>query len=482
MCTRVVFSFIFISFGFWYSMCAALPSADETFAEARQSMGWKELDARLLLSSLNNTPSAVPANCVVRKTAVAASTLLRPPVPVYVSIATISSRIQDVSLLVCDLLAGSVVPDRIFVLSSPEPFLLDSGVSPLAMPPSLLALAAKHHHPHTHNIHSGRNTNTTRVYSNANDASGVTVDITLVQTDHMLGPHRKLLPLLSRKWVWNKDVAILTMDDDIRVASSYLQQFVLRDAEGGGRSITAGTVRRIGVGLSGNGGVTLLPYKHWAQVHSCRGEVLVLPVGRGSVLYRPRFFHPVVFDSALRTLTATNDDLTFRLATLVNAVPVILLAPSQGLRTDLNSSLSSATTGLFRQRNRQARANNYSNVAQWRAGVGRVQSLGLLDHSSLAERVLVERGGACSSPLLQVLAKAGAAACVNVMPKQCALQWVCPPEDEEELAAESASSSSSRSLGAQVALFYAATVLLLLWLFRHKVWPLISQHGLGGGR
>jgi hypothetical protein len=61
----------------------------------------------------------------------------------------------------------------------------------------------------------------------------------------------------------------------------------------------------------------------WPRVQNERLEMLVLPTGNGGVLYRPRFFHEVVFDPVLRQLTAYNDDLTFRLATLVNRIPVV---------------------------------------------------------------------------------------------------------------------------------------------------------------
>jgi hypothetical protein len=50
--------------------------------------------------------------------------------------------------------------------------------------------------------------------------------------------------------------------------------------------------------------------------------MLLLPVGIGGVLYRPRFFHPVVFDKKLWELSRNADDLMFRLATMSNNVNV----------------------------------------------------------------------------------------------------------------------------------------------------------------
>jgi hypothetical protein len=51
--------------------------------------------------------------------------------------------------------------------------------------------------------------------------------------------------------------------------------------------------------------------------------MLLLPTGVGGVLYRPRFFNlSVAFNRELWGHTLRADDLTFRLATLANAVPV----------------------------------------------------------------------------------------------------------------------------------------------------------------
>lgn len=43
-----------------------------------------------------------------------------------------------------------------------------------------------------------------------------------------------------------------------------------------------------------------------------------------SILYRPRFFHPFVFNHELRLKTKTADDLMFRLTTLINHVPAVI--------------------------------------------------------------------------------------------------------------------------------------------------------------
>ena len=395
---------------------------------APTNIRWKEVNAAALLSSrsssgLGSDHSSLEVPCSVRADAVRASSLLHKPAPVYVSIATMSSRVQNVSLVVCDLLTGYAVPDHIFVLTSSEPFLLDRGVPHSVLPRPLLALAAMHARKHpnnnrsTHRYQTHNRSNIKNLSHNKKQSdipkTAVSVSVTIVQTNSSLGPHRKLLPLLSR--VWGRDVAVLIMDDDTRVTANYVGLFATQDRLQGGSAIIAGQVRRLGVcaatpsictssshdegKISGrcDAGVVMPPYNRWAQVTHCERELLVLPVGRGSVLYWPHFFHSIVFDSTLRRLTFSNDDLTFRLATLIKRVPVALVPRAVLHRTDLDPLQNTRmnTTSLFRQKNKGG-ASNYSNIAQWVAATSYLQSLHLLDYNSLSRvRLLLEREWYC---------------------------------------------------------------------------------------
>ena len=42
------------------------------------------------------------------------------------------------------------------------------------------------------------------------------------------------------------------------------------------------------------------------------------------MLYRPHFFHPIVFDETFRAVAATTDDISFRVAALLKKVPVFV--------------------------------------------------------------------------------------------------------------------------------------------------------------
>ena len=74
-----------------------------------------------------------------------------------------------------------------------------------------------------------------------------------------------------------------------------------------------------------NASLKLMDYDFclWPQIKNGKKEFLSLPTGSGGVIYRPRFFHKIVFDPILIGLTKYNDDLTFRLGTMANNISII---------------------------------------------------------------------------------------------------------------------------------------------------------------
>ena len=144
--------------------------------------------------------------------------------------------------------------------------------------------------------------------------------MSIVFTDN-IGPHRKLIPLLWHKW--HEDCVLVTSDDDIATRDLRGRLFQLLKYYVGSKkgSIVALRSRRIGICREEPHSPT--KYSRWT-ISSRFGsiETMQLPTGTGGILYRPRFFHPIVFDNQLRELTELADDLHFRLATLANDVPV----------------------------------------------------------------------------------------------------------------------------------------------------------------
>jgi hypothetical protein len=210
--------------------------------------------------------------------------------PVYISLTTMASRMNKINRTINSLIQARVLPTSIYLLISKEPYLLDEGVQQI--PDQLLCLVAEGY-------------------------------LQIVYTQN-LGPHRKLLPALKRHW--GEDVFIATVDDDMRRDQGYmilyqlLKHYVLG---GGGERVVALRTRRIGL-------CTALPYRitkyySWpVQLSYNRQEMLIMPTGTGGILYKPSYFHKVVFHKSLRFATGTADDLMFRLATMVKRVPVQL--------------------------------------------------------------------------------------------------------------------------------------------------------------
>ena len=278
----------------------------------------------------------------------------------YVVVATIAKRIKHVAEVINNILNGAAVPTHLYLMLSDHKFMLDSGLPAEKLPVYLKFLA-------------------------------YTGYLTIVYTEN-IGPHRKLLPILSR--IWNEDAVIVTFDDDRRVPRDSLLRLIKYYLNSERESVVGLRVRRIGFcatysydgddklipsttrktsldpsnvfegnstepllqrkleptldrsrtsfdvrsgrgqGVGGGGGKRKKLYRlgmteygacRWPRVQNryVTREMMALPTGNGGVLYRPRFFHPIVFDSHLRELTQWNDDLTFRLATMLKGTLVI---------------------------------------------------------------------------------------------------------------------------------------------------------------
>ena len=190
-----------------------------------------------------------------------------------------------------------MLPNHIYIFVSREPYLLDRG------------------------------TNETDILTECHGLIDVVKEyphISVIFTDN-IGPHRKLLPLLSMKW--NENCVIVTIDDHELYAKTALQSLIEFYIATNKSSIVSLRSRRMGV-CSDAPPWRLSPYmKHhrgtWPESLPGRQEMLILPTGTGGVLYRPDFFHPVVFDRRMLNLTRTGDDLLFRLSTMINNVFVV---------------------------------------------------------------------------------------------------------------------------------------------------------------
>jgi hypothetical protein len=281
----LVVAFLYVAVVFyladdWHSTAAA--GVSDPFLAPTDTFGWKEY---IPLSSAKDKPHqsgrpiglvGVPASSIVDQ-------------PVYVSITTISTRIKMVHKTIWQLLNGTVIPDSIYLFVSPDPFLLDQGVSAKDLEESHELQRLIKHYP-----------------------------VKIIFADN-IGPHRKLLPLLRNKWT--EDCLIITFDDEPKYwLENYVRQLLSYYVASNGSSIVTLKARRLS--FCHVPPFKVLSYNSWGEALYGMHEFFLLPTGTGGILYRPRFMHPVVFNRAYINITKTTDDLAFRLASMVRGTLV----------------------------------------------------------------------------------------------------------------------------------------------------------------
>jgi len=138
------------------------------------------------------------------------------------------------------------------------------------------------------------------------------------------GPHRKLLPIL-RKYQ-KEDVYLVTVDDDALPDIMHGLMFHLLHtlkANNFPEAVVALRARRMTICKSPPHKVH--PYNGWPILQgAAKLEMLVMPTGNPGIMYKPKYFHEVVFSLEFRNITVTTDDLMFRLCGMMKNIPVLL--------------------------------------------------------------------------------------------------------------------------------------------------------------
>lgn len=210
---------------------------------------------------------------------------------VYGTMTTTHFRIGQVHNTIRTIFKGVVVPDRLFVFISKDSFLLDKGIQPKNIPETIRQI-----------IRDG-------------------YPVSIIYTKN-IGPHRKLLPLLANKY--SEDCIIVTYDDENKRREElkwYLPSLLKYYAVSDKSSIVALRSRR--VGYCDLSPYKTLTYNFWIGFPRQTIEMLLLPTGTGSIMYRPSLLHPLIFSPLLRNATITTDDIAFRLSSMAYNVPVV---------------------------------------------------------------------------------------------------------------------------------------------------------------
>lgn len=166
--------------------------------------------------------------------------------PIYVSMTTIHSRLDGVAPTIESIFRGTLLPDRLFLLLSTEGHLLDTGVSRDEILSHPVAELARR------------------------------FPLTVVLTENF-GPHRKLLPLLARKWT--EDCVIVTVDDHERYPRSMLESLLKFYLVSRRKSVVALRARRMGV-------CSQLPWQLTPYTRNRRGLWPEMSPGRREMLVR----------------------------------------------------------------------------------------------------------------------------------------------------------------------------------------------------
>ncbi|WP_454916396.1 hypothetical protein [Xanthobacter sediminis] len=212
--------------------------------------------------------------------------------PVYVSLTTISSRLDVLDVVVHSLMNQTRPADKIILNISLEPFMLDRGIRFEDLPPRTRAAAASG----TLELYYCRNT----------------------------GPYRKVLPVLDR--FADTDYLIATADDDVAYPPEWLEVLVATALEY--RCIAAYRCREMTVAHNRLG-----PYNDWplvtgrAHLRNIRGRspsLSLFPTGRDGVIYSSDHFRDKKALAHLQAIAPAQDDLAFKFLTLLQGVPVAL--------------------------------------------------------------------------------------------------------------------------------------------------------------
>jgi hypothetical protein len=187
-----------------------------------------------------------------------ASSLLQAQ-PLYISLTTIHNRIYGIMTTLRSLLNGTIWPDHIYIFVSRDPFLLDLGVTPEFIMSEL----------------KGK----------LDDIMDLYPWISIIFTEN-IGPHRKLLPLLAKKW--REDCAIVTVDDHETYRGTTLEILIKYYEASGRNAVVALRARRLGV-CNDAPPWRVSPYTKnkkglWPEASSGYNEMLLLPTGTGGVL------------------------------------------------------------------------------------------------------------------------------------------------------------------------------------------------------
>jgi len=135
-----------------------------------------------------------------------------------------------------------------------------------------------------------------------------------------IGPFTKLIPALSDF----SDKKIVTADDDTIYPRTWLKDLIRVSDKNPGTIVC----HRGAEMLLSEDGSSLKEYNSWPEFVSLMPSMRLFPTGKDGVLYPPGSFTNEVFnEEVFRELTPFNDDIWFKIMSLINGVQCIKIKP-----------------------------------------------------------------------------------------------------------------------------------------------------------
>ena len=211
-----------------------------------------------------------------------------PNKPVYISLTSIFQRQHLVLRTLESIVKQTTLPSKIFLFLSKKPHLLDAGFKDKLLTNNNLKIFL-HKYSHLINVVWVKN----------------------------IGPYRKLIPLLKKKW--DEDCIIITIDDDTEYDNKLIENLVNDYKEHNCVINYRGFSPKISK-------IEELEYKK--DKYLMNKHLFNFPTGKGGILYTPSFFHKtkeLIFNKDIYLKKCeTADDVWFMLVRVANNVSCFL--------------------------------------------------------------------------------------------------------------------------------------------------------------
>ena len=229
-------------------------------------------------------------------------------IPIYISLTSIFQNQEILFETLISLLNQSLIPDKIYIYLSTEPFLKDVGFKEKEIT----------HEKLKELLHKNE-------------------DKIIINWTENTGPYRKLLPLLKEKW--NEDCIIITVDDDTVYNENLIKNFFNEYSKYNCLISNRGFTPKL---IDNN----LETFDYYAHDEHKNKYIYNFPTGKGGILYKPQFFHKtkeLIFNKDIFFKTCgTNDDIWFYVVRVKNDIDCYLSKNKFMLKDNTKSS-----TGLF---------------------------------------------------------------------------------------------------------------------------------------